>query len=100
MIESLAYEVIQERKENDYLKTENEILRIKTAKYKALFFGKYDLAERLDKQVTENRDSLIGEFNGFCYCSWRAKAVFRTLENMYDEGIITESEYNFCDEQF
>ena len=38
MIESLAYEVIQERKENDYLKTENEILRIKTAKYKALFF--------------------------------------------------------------
>lgn len=100
MLDNLAYEIIHVKKERNYLEVENEILRIKTAKYKALFFGKYDLAERLDKQITENRNNLIGEFDGFGYCSWRAKAVFRTLENMYDEGIITESEYNFCDEQF
>lgn len=100
MLENLAYEIIQEKKENNYLKTENEILRIKVAKYKAYFFGRYDLVEKLEKQIKENRDYLIGEFDGFCYCSWRARAVFRTLEDMYDEGIITESEYNFCDERF
>ena len=44
----------------------------------------------------ENTDALVGEFDGFCCSSIRAFAVFRTLEDMYDEGLITESEYREC----
>lgn len=72
------------------------MLRIKAAKYKAFFFRESDLARKLQKQEEENTDVLIGEFDGFCWSGRRASAVFRTLENMYDEGLITESEYREC----
>ena len=43
--------------------------------YKAYFFHKSELAEILEKQIEENYDYWIGEFDGFCYASWRARAV-------------------------
>ena len=73
-----------------------EDLRLKAAKYKAYFFGKSKLAETLDKQIEENFNACVGEFDGFCYASWRARAVYRTLEDMVTHGFITESEYGFC----
>ena len=76
---------------------EIEMLRIKAAKYKLFFFYKSDLAKKLEKQEEENEDALVGEFDGFCWSSRRAFAVFRTLEDMYDEGLITESEYRECE---
>lgn len=72
------------------------MLRIKAAKYKAFFFRESDLAIKLQKQEEENTDALIGEFDGFCWSSRRAFAVFRTLEDMYNEGLPTEDEYNKC----
>lgn len=78
-------------------KSQIELLRIKAAKYKAYFFHKFQLAEKLEKQERENKDALVGEWDGMCYASWRAKAVFRTLEDMRDEGTITESEYKECE---
>ena len=53
-------------------------------------------AEKLQKQSEENRDALIGEFDGFSFASWRANAVYRTLEDMCDEGLLTEKEYREC----
>ena len=73
-----------------------EDLRLKAANYKAYFFGKQKLAEALDKQIEENSNACVGEFDGFCYASWRARAVYRTLEDMVTHGLITESEYGFC----
>lgn len=75
---------------------EIENLRVKVAMYKAYFFRNFMLAEKLQKQSEENRDALIGEFDGFSYASWRANAVYRTLENMCDEGLLTEKEYREC----
>ena len=74
-----------------------EELRLKSAMYKAYFFHKSVLAEKLEKQIKENFDNCVGEFDGFCFASWRAHAVYRTLEDMFLQGIITKSEYDFCD---
>ena len=75
---------------------EIESLRIKGAMYKAYFFRNSELAEKLRKQWEENADALTGEFDGFSYASWRANAVYRTLEDMWCEGILTEKEYKEC----
>lgn len=75
---------------------EIENLRIKAAMYKAYFFRNSTLAEKLQKQSEENRNALIGEFDGFSYASWRANAVYRTVEDMFDEGLLTENEYREC----
>lgn len=75
---------------------EVENLRIKVAMYKAYFFRNSTLAEKLQKQSEENRNALIGEFDGFSYASWRANAVYRTVEDMFDEGLLTENEYREC----
>ena len=76
---------------------EIEVLRVKSAKWKAHFFGRRKLADKIDCQDSENLDALTGEFDGFCYCGRRANAVFRTLEDMMDDGILTKEEYSFCD---
>ena len=76
---------------------EIEMLRLKAAKYKAYFYMERTLVEKLEKQIRENLDALTGEFDGFCYCGRRANAVFRTLEDMLDDGILTKEEYGFCD---
>ena len=57
-------------------------LILKAAKYKAYFYNKHELAEKLEKQIMENMNNCIGEFDGFFYASWRAKAVYRTLEDI------------------
>lgn len=75
---------------------EIESLKIKGAMYKAYFFRNSELAEQLKKQEEENTDALTGEFDGFSYASWRANAVYRTLEDMWCEGILTEKEYREC----
>ena len=75
---------------------EIELLRIIAAHYKAFFFHNWDLGKKLEKQRKENEGALVGEFDGFCYASWRATAVFRTLEDMYNEGLLTEDEYREC----
>ncbi len=75
---------------------EVENLRIKAAMYKAYFFRISTLAEKIQKQSEENRNALIGEFDGFSYASRRANAVYRTLEDMCDEGLLTEKEYREC----
>lgn len=74
-----------------------EEYRLKAAMYKALFFGKSALAEKLRNQIKENYDNCVGEFDGFCYASWRARAVYRTIEDMTTQGLITKEEYIFCD---
>lgn len=77
------------------LEQENKIesLRVEKAMYKAYFFGQNDLAEKLSEQVKENRNALIGAFDGFSYSSIRANSKFRTLEDMRDKQILTEKEY-------
>lgn len=72
------------------------ILELKQPYIKHISFRNSSLAEKLQKQSEENRDALIGEFDGFSYASWRANAVYRTLENMFDEGLLTEKEYREC----
>lgn len=72
-------------------------LMLKSAMYKANFFGKHNLANKLNEQIMENFNSCIGEWDGFCYASWRARAVYRTLDDMYREGLITEEERRFCE---
>ena len=74
-----------------------ELLRIKGAMYKAYFFRNDVLAKKLEKQAKENVDALTGEFDGFGYASWRANAVFRTLEDMFYQDILTEREYEECE---
>lgn len=76
-----------------------EKYRLKTAMYKAFFFHRSDLATNIQQQIMENNDAEIGEFDGLCYASWRANAVYRTLEDMAKQGLITKEEYNFCNEQ-
>lgn len=72
-------------------------LELKASMYKANFFNKYELANKLQKQIQENYDSCVGEFDGFCFASWRTNAVYRTLDDMYREGLITEEERRFCE---
>lgn len=93
---SVGLELLDKQKKLISQEYEIEMLRIKSAKYKAFFFRESDLAIKLQEQEEENRDALVGEFDGYCYASWRANAIFRTLEDMYDEGLITESEYREC----
>lgn len=71
-------------------------LKLKGAMYKAYFFEKSELVELLRNQIQDNYNSSIGEFDGFCYASWRAKSVYRSLEDLFEQGIITETEYDFC----
>lgn len=94
-LESAGLKLLDAQRELISQEYEIEILRIKAAKYKAFFFRESDIAIKLQKQE-ENTDALIGEFDGFCWLSRRAFAVFRTLEDMYDEGLLTEDEYNKC----
>ena len=71
-------------------------LMLKAAMYKANFFGKYELANKLSEQITENMNACIGDFDGFCYCSARARAEYRTINDMFEDGLITQDELQFC----
>lgn len=96
----LAYGLEQELKANrqelEQLSISVEEYRIKAAMYYSFHMHRWDLGKKLNEQLQENRDAIIGEFDGFCYSSRRASAVYRTLEDMIRDGIITREEYNFC----
>jgi hypothetical protein len=93
-LQNLSQAIIEKR----YYKKEKENYRLKAAYYKALLQGTCDLAEKISKQLTENEDYKIGEFDGFGYSSKRANARFRTLEDMYGCKMITEDEFRFLKE--
>ena len=95
-IGNFGYELVNAQRKLVCQEYEIEKLRIKVAMYHAFFFCHSDLAEKLRGQNKENNDALIGEFDGFSYASWRRDAIFRTLEDMYTDGLLTESEYMEC----
>lgn len=59
--------------------------RLEAAKYKAYFFHKEELVEKLDRQLGVNYASLCG-YSG----------NYMNLEEMYACEIITKDEYDFC----
>ena len=72
-------------------------LMLKSAMYKASLFGRHDLADKLTEQIVENFNSCTGEWDGFCFSSCRAKAVYRNLNDMLRDGLITGEERRFCE---
>ena len=62
-------------------------LRLQSAMYKASFFKKGSLADKLSKQIINNHLSCMGG------CS----AVYKTLDDMLREDLITQEEYKFCE---
>lgn len=92
----LEQELKANRQELEQLSISVEEYRIKAAMYYSFHMHRWDLGKKLNEQLQENRDAIIGEFDGFCYSSRRASAVYRTLEDMIRDGIITREEYNFC----
>lgn len=92
----LEHELRTNRQELERLSISVEEYRIKAAMYYSFHMHRWDLGETLRKQLRENMNAVIGEFDGFCCVSWRANAVFRTLEDMVHDGIISREEYNFC----
>lgn len=84
----------------NYKRLENKtyMLELEKSKYKAYFYGKSDLAEKLSNQLKENENYFIGADDGFCFSSERANAIFRTLEDMQEQNIISKEEYIFCKE--
>lgn len=92
----LENELRMNRQELEHLSIAVEEYRMKVAMYYSFHMRRWDLGETLRKQLRENMDAVIGEFDGFCYSSRRASAVYRTLGDMFHDGIITREEYNFC----
>lgn len=68
----------------------------KSSNVSCIFLSQSDLAKRLHDQNKENDNALIGEFDGFSYASWRRDAIFRSLEDMCVDGLLTEEEYREC----
>lgn len=95
-IGNLGFELVNMQRKLVCWEYEIEKLRIKAAMYRAFFFHNFDLAERLRDQNEKNDNALIGEFDGFCYASWRRDAIFRSLEDMCVDGLLTEEEYREC----
>lgn len=96
MIGNLGFELVNTQRKLVCQEYEIEKLRIKAAMYHAFFFHNSDLAKRLRDQNEENDNALIGEFDGFSYASWRRNAIFRSLEDMRIDGLLTEEEYREC----
>ena len=97
MTMDLGIELVNLNKTIETQKIMIDELELKAAMYKANFFGKHRLADKLTKQIHENMDSCIGEFDGFCFASWRGNAVYRSIDDMWREGLITEDERSFCE---
>ena len=98
MVKELGIELMKLSDAIDSQELIIERYRLKTAIDKAFFFHRNDLATNIQQQIVENNNVEIGEFDGFCYASWRANAVYRTLEDMAEQGLITKEDYNFCNE--
>lgn len=95
-IGNLGFELVNTQRKLVCQEYEIEKLRIKAAMYRAFFFHNSDLAKRLRVQNEENDNALIGEFDGFGYASWRRDAIFRSLEDMCVDGLLTKEEYREC----
>jgi len=89
-IGNLGFELVNTQRKLVCQEYEIEKLRIKAAMYHAFFFHNFDLAKRLRDQNEENDNALIGEFDGF------RDAIFRSLEDMCVDGLLTEEEYREC----
>lgn len=61
-----------------------DALELKAAMYKASFYHKLDIAEKLNEQIHKN---LMSQLFGVGY---------KNLDDMYQEYILTEEEYRFC----
>ena len=92
----LEKELRMNHQELEHLSIALEEYRIKAAMYYSFHMHRWDLGKKINAQLQENNDAIIGEFDGFCYSSRRASAVYRTLGDMFRDGIITREEYNFC----
>ena len=95
MLRELEYELHRintKVEEQDFL---IEMLRLKAGKYYAYNIREWKLGHKLDEQIKEN-EYAIQRFFGTAWgiASWIERAVFRTLEDMRDEEIITEQEYS------
>lgn len=73
---------------------ENKALRKEFAKYRmksvmndVRLYGKNGLAEKIDRQISENCSAELVES-----CGWLSSDVFRTLDDMD----LTPEEYQFC----
>ena len=93
--ERLAYEIIRYKKQATELQIEYEELKLKAAWYKAQAFRKWDLTDKIWKQIEVNFHYSNGEFNGFCYY-YAPDARYLDLCDMYKEGILNKQEYEFC----
>lgn len=96
LVYGLEQELRANRQKLERLSITLEEYRIKAAMYYSFHMHRWDLGEKLRNQLQENNDAIIGEFDGFCYSSRRASAVYRNLEDMVRDKIITGEEYSFC----
>lgn len=95
-LRELGNEIISLCDNNFSLRISVEEFRLKAAMYKARFYDRSELAETLNKQILENLQNAIGEWDGFSYSSVRADAVYRTLEDIKEQKLITQEDYLFC----
>lgn len=73
--------------ENRALRKELAKYRMKSIMHDARLYGKNELAEKIDRQISENCSAELVK-----NCGWLSSDVFRTLENMD----LTPEEYRFC----
>lgn len=82
--------------ENIVLRNAVMNLEIENAMHKALFYGKYSLAEKLRSAHDNNFKARTGEFDGFCYDSSRRGLKQKSIEEMYMTGELSREEYDFA----
>lgn len=71
------------------------MLRLKAGKCYAYYMHEWELGHKIDEQIKENEYAIQRIFGTtWTIASWIEGAVFRTLEDMRDEKIITEQEYS------
>lgn len=85
----VANDIYTTERELQSAKQEIERLRFEAANYKAYFFHRTNLVEKLDKQ---QRSNFNATHQGFCITS----DEYLTLEDMFYDGILTDEEYKFC----
>lgn len=73
--------------ENRELRKELAKYRMKSAMNDARLYGRHGLAEKIDRQISENCSAELVKS-----CGWLSSDVFRTLEDMD----LTPEEYQFC----
>lgn len=73
--------------ENRELRKELAKYRMKSVMNDARLYGRHELAEKIDRQISENCSAELVKS-----CGWLSSDVFRTLEDMD----LTPEEYQFC----